>query len=180
MKLISFTKIILCGILVLTSAQINAQQIIKQTETHSVFKGLFYSVWSRLRALNPHQRQKAKVNITYTAGIRGAEATETLIKPYWKDDLSNNKAFQTELEQYSKAQKTMDNGDLKASVKAFDQFINQYSKSNLLANALLGKGVSQAGLGDNSAAKITLQQFIDSFPRHSMTAEVQQILTQIN
>jgi TolA-binding protein len=156
-----------------------AQDIIRQTETHSVFKGLFLSLWSRLRELNPHQRQSARAEVVYTAGIRGAESTETLIQPYWKDDLSQDKAFQQELKQFSVAQQLMDKGELNASVDAFDSFISEYPNSNLLPNAQIAKGVSLAGLGKNTQAVSTLSQFIDANPAHPLSADANALLSQL-
>ncbi|MBC8211285.1 MAG: hypothetical protein H8E21_09465 [Gammaproteobacteria bacterium] len=161
------------------SLPVTAQGIIKQTETHSVFKGLFFSVWSRLRDLNPHQRQSAKAEVVYTAGIRGAEATETLIQPYWKDDLSKDPAFQQELKQFSVAQQLMDKGELLASVEAFDRFIGAYPGSDLLANAQIAKGVCLAGVGKNSEAVAILNQFIETYPVHPLSADAGVLLTQL-
>ncbi len=171
----------LLPLLLLVAVPVSAQQptpqvIVKKTETHSVFKGLFLSVWSRMRAYNPSQRQSAKSSVVYTAGIRGAEATETLIQPYWKDDLTNDEAYQKQLAQFSKAQQLMDKGDLAGSVKAFDDFIKQYADSYLLPNALFGKGLSAAGIGNKSTASEAMQQFIDTNPNHPLIADAQQIL----
>lgn len=172
--------VLILFVLIAAPQQVYAQSIIKQTETHNVFKGIFFSIWSKLRTLNPHQRQSAKSTVVYTAGIRGAESTETLIQPYWKDDLTNDKKFQAELKQFSLAQQSMDKGDLNASVKAFSDFIDQYETSELRANALIAKGISLAGLGKNSEASITLTQFIDENPTHPLTGDAKQILVQLN
>lgn len=172
--------ILIIPVLLLLSGQVTAAQVvIKQTETHSVFKGLFLSVWSKLRAFSPHQRQTAKATTVYTAGMRGAEATETLIKPYWKDDLSQDEAFQKELKQFSQAQQLMDKGDLKASAKAFDRFILQYGNSHLLPNALFAKSISHAGLGHKSEAKTTMKQFIELNPNHPLIADARQVIEQL-
>ena len=87
--------LLMLAVMALISGQVEAQKqlVIKQTETHSVFKGLFLSVWSKLRAISPLERQDAKSTTQFTAGIRGAEATDTLIQPYWQDDLSQDETF---------------------------------------------------------------------------------------
>ncbi len=184
MRTLVFTLFFLLPVTSLTWAQNEspdqAKVIIKQTETHNIFKGVFYSIWSKLRALNPHQRQSAKSTAVYTAGIRGAESTDTLIQPYWKDDLTKDKKFQAELKQFTLAQHLMDKGDLTASVNAFDDFINQYKSSKLKANALIAKGVSLAGLGKNSEAIVTIKKFIDENPTHPLVADARVILTQLN
>ncbi len=172
--------VLLIPVLMLSAAPVQAQQAeIKQTETHSVFKGIFLQVWSKLKALNPHQRQSARSTATYTAGIRGEEATETLIQPYWKDDMSQDQAFQQQLQSYNNAQQMLDKGDLQASSKAFGDFIQQYSDSDLLPNALFAKSLSHAGLGDKQQAVASMQQFIQSYPKHPLNADAQQILNQL-
>ena len=70
---------------------------ITQSSSHSVFTGLFKTVWAHLKTLNPTQWQSAKSTQTYVAGIRGAESTDTLMKPYWKADLTQDEGFQAEL-----------------------------------------------------------------------------------
>lgn len=81
--------ILMCITGLLLNAGLYAQDsAIKETETHNVFEGIFLSIWSKLKSLNPTQKQSAKSTTVYTAGIRGAENTETLLKPYWKDDLT--------------------------------------------------------------------------------------------
>lgn len=172
--------ILIIPLFVILSAAVHAQPVIKQIETHSVFEGVFLSVWSRLKTLNPHQRQSAESSIEYTAGIRGVEATGTLIKPYWKDDLSQDKIFQTELKKFSEAQLLMDKGKLKAAAKAFENFIQLYPKSSLLPNALFAKSLSHAGLGNEPEATTGLSQFIDDNPSHPLIADAQQVLQQIN
>ena len=163
----------------LVGGPIQAQSIIKETETHSVFKGVFLNVWSKLRALNPHSRQDAKSTTVYTAGIRGAEATETLIQPYWKGDLSQDAKFQQQLSKFSQAQELMDNGDLEAAAKAFNEFISQYGNSSLAPNALFAQSLSQAALGKKGKASKGIKQFIDDNPNHPLIADARELLQQL-
>ena len=167
-------------LIVAISAPVQAQDVIKQKETHSVFKGFFFSVWSRLRDIQPHQRQQAKSTTVYTAGIRGAESTETLLQPYWKGDLSEDKDFQAELKQFGTAQQLMDRGDLQASTEAFDVFIKQFANSNLLPNALFSKGLCDAALGNKEDAKTNITRFIEANPSHPLIADAKQVLSQLN
>ena len=177
-KLINILSMILLAVMI--SGPLQGQTVIKQKETHSVFKGIFYSVWSRLRSLQPHQRQQARSNTVYTAGIRGAESTETLLQPYWKGDLTQDEAFQAELKQFGNAQQLMDKGDLKASTDAFGGFIKQYGNSNLLPNALFSKGICDAALGNKDEAVKNISQFIESNPNHPLVADAKQVLSELN
>ncbi len=156
-----------------------SQVTIKQTGSHSVFKGFFLSVWSKFRAYNPQQTQSAKSKVVYSAGIRGAEATETLIQPYWKGDLTHDEMFQKELKQFTQAQQLMDKGDLQNSAEAFELFINQYSDTKLLPNAWFAKGLSHAGHGNKEQASLAMQQFITDNPKHPLLSDARQVLQQL-
>jgi TolA-binding protein len=149
---------------------------ITESSSHSVFTGLFRSVWAHLKALNPTQRQSAKSTQTYVAGIRGAESTDTLLQPYWKADLTQDESFQEELGKFSQAQHKMDKGDLPAAVELFDDFLNEYAQSNMRPNALFGKSVSLASIGQNERSLIVMQQFIDENPNHPLIADARQVI----
>jgi hypothetical protein len=161
------------------SQETQSGQII-ETETHSIFKGLFLKVWEKLKSINPTQKQSAKAAQVYTAGIRGAESTDTLLKPYWKDDLSQNKEFQAELQSFSKAQLKLDKGDLKSSVKDFDQFLKQYQNSSLRPNALFASSIGFAGIGDKEKSLASMQLFIDENPNHPLINEAKQIVSELS
>jgi TolA-binding protein len=159
------------------SEQQNGQaNVIQETESHNVFEGLFLNIWSKLKSLNPTLKQSAKSTTVYTAGIRGAETTDTLLKPYWKDDLTQDEAFQAELEQFSKAQQKLDSGELDAAAKEFDQFLNQYSDSALRPNALFARGMSLAGIGKNESSIASMQLFIDENPNHPLVGDAELVI----
>ena len=153
--------------------------VINESE-HSVFKGLFKSVWARLKTLNPSSKDSARSQQVYTAGIRGEEATDTLLQPYWKDDLTQDENFQAELQKFGLAQGQMDQGELEAAVKSFDDFLSEFGQSDLRPNALFGKGLCQAAIGNNDASRQTMQQFIDENPNHPMVGDAGQVLSSLN
>jgi|GEM_PF-572941 len=157
-----------------------AQMTITEKTQHSAFKGLFLTVWARLKAIQPSQRQMARSSTVATAGIRGAESTESLLQPYWKNDLSQDKAFQKQIQQFASAQDHMDKGELKQAAEGFARFINDFSSSDLVASALLSKGLCEAALGDTGAAKTSIQSFVDDNPGHPLVDEARQVLLQIN
>ncbi|MFT5218199.1 MAG: TolA-binding protein [Planctomycetota bacterium] len=154
--------------------------ILNENESHSIFTGFFKSVWVKLKSLNPTQKQAATVNRTYTAGIRGAEATDTLLKPYWKDDLTQDENFQKELQQFSLAQLKLDQGELQSAVESFDGFLDQYRQSSLRPNALFGKSISLAGLGKKSQSVTSLELFVSENPNHPLVVDAQEIIKQLN
>lgn len=159
-----------------------AQEATSFTETtsHSVFKGLFKSVWARLKALSPTQKESARSSAVYTAGIRGAESTDTLLKPYWKDDLTQDEAFQAELQKFTLAQLKMDQGELEAAVSSFDGFLDSYAQSSLRPNALFGKSISLAGLGQTQQSLAAMQLFVYENPNHPLVGDARQVIQELN
>jgi TolA-binding protein len=147
-----------------------------ESSSHSVFKGLFRSVWAHLKSLNPTQKQSAEASKTYVAGIRGAEATDTLLTPYWKADLTQDENFQMELGKFSLAQHKMDKGDLPAAVELFDDFLDEYSNSSMRPNALFGKSVSLASIGQNEQSLLVMRQFINENPNHPLVGDARQVI----
>jgi TolA-binding protein len=150
--------------------------VIVETKSHNVFTGLFRSVWARLKALNPATRESANAAVVYTAGIRGAESTDTLLKPYWKNDLTQDKSFQAELQKYGLAQLQMDQGKLESAVKSFDSFLDEFANSDLRPNALFGKGLSLAGLGRTQQSLGAMQQFVDENPNHPLRGDADRVI----
>ncbi len=153
---------------------------IVETQSHSVFKGFFQSVWARLKSLNPNMKESANSEVVYTAGIRGAESTDTLLQPYWKGDMTQDEEFQAELQQYSLAQLKMDRGELESAVKSYDSFLDEYAQSNLRPNALFGKSISLAGLGDTQQSIATMQLFVDENPNHPLHDDATRVIQELN
>jgi tetratricopeptide (TPR) repeat protein len=153
---------------------------IVETQSHSVFKGFFQSVWARLKSLNPRMKESANSKVIYTAGIRGAESTDTLLKPYWKGDLTQDREFQAELQKFSLAQLKMDRGELESAVESYDSFLDEYAQSDLRPNALFGKSISLAGLGDTQQSIATMQLFIDENPNHPLHDDASRVIEELN
>jgi outer membrane protein assembly factor BamD (BamD/ComL family) len=130
--------------------------------------------------LNPALKESANTQVVYTAGIRGAESTDTLLKPYWKDDLTRDKNFQLELQKYSLAQLKMDRGELESAVESFDSFLNEFTHSDLRPNALFGKSISLAGLGRTQQSLATMQQFVDENPNHPLHDDAERVIEELN
>jgi hypothetical protein len=153
---------------------------IVETQSHSVFKGFFQLVWARLKSLNPNMKESANSEVVYTAGIRGAESTDTLLKPYWKGDMTQDEEFQAELRQYSLAQLKMDRGELESAVKSYDSFLDAYAQSNLRPNALFGKSISLAGLGETQQSLSTMQLFVSENPNHPLHDDALKVIEQLS
>jgi TolA-binding protein len=153
-------------------------EIVVTTEKHSVFKGLLYEVWSRLRALSPKQEQSTEKHVVATAGIRGAETTTSLMHPYWKDDRTQDPEYIKELAEYTHARQIAENGDLKGAIKALSTFVDTYGKSELKPDAQFALGISYAGAGNREASISTLQTFVKQYPKHPLVADAEQVINQ--
>jgi tetratricopeptide (TPR) repeat protein len=162
-----------------TVAPAQDSTIVVETQSHNIFKGLFQSVWARLKSLNPSSKESANSEVVYTAGIRGAESTDTLLKPYWKDDLTEDEAFQTELQKFSQAQLKMDRGELDSAVKSFDSFLDEFAQSDLRPNALFGKSISLAGLGQNEQSLAAMRQFLEENPNHPLNDDAKLVIAEL-
>jgi TolA-binding protein len=179
MKKILLLICCLCIPLFATSAPAQKVATIVESESHNVFTGLFQSVWARLKSLSPSSQESASVEVVYTAGIRGAESTDTLLKPYWKDDLTEDEAFQGELQKFNLAQMKMDRGELDAAVKSFDSFLDEFAQSDLRPNALFGKSISLAGLGQNKQSLVTMRQFLEENPNHPLNDDAKLVIEEL-
>lgn len=173
-----FTTSITCTLLLLTP-NLQAEEIIKETQTHNVFKGALLSIWGRFKSFNPHAKQNARSATVYTAGVRGAESTGTLIQPYWKDDLTQDKAFQDELKLFGEAITHLDNGSLTEATTTLEEFLSSYSSSSLKPNALFAEGISYAGLGNNQRSIQSLDLFVKEFPLHPLSDDAKLLMQQL-
>lgn len=180
MKIQPIVICLLSALLLGSPAQAKETTRFVETDSHSVFTGLFQSVWARLRSISPQSQESANAEVEYAAGIRGAEATDTLLKPYWKDDLTQNSAFQAELESFGAAQTKMDQGQLREAVDSFDQFLQQYGESSLRPNALFGKSIGLAGIGQIDDSLATMRQFVDENPAHPMVDDARKVIETLN
>ena len=151
-----------------------------ESSSNSALTGLFRSVWVNLKSLNPMQKESAKPELVYNAGMRGAESTDTLLQLYWKNDLSQDQQFQAELQKFGLAQTKMDRGELEAAVKAFDEFLQEFEQSALYPNALFGKSISLAAIGQTEQSLITIRKFIEENPRHPLVGDALKVIEEIS
>jgi hypothetical protein len=67
--------------------------------------GLLGELWAKLRAATPRGSTGQA-----TAGIRGSEATESELKPYWKGDLEQDPGYRAERQALQAAQELAEAG----------------------------------------------------------------------
>ena len=152
--------------------------VVVQKEQKSVFKGLLYRVWGKLRTLSPRMA-KRNHSRSVTAGVRGAETTDSLIDPYWKGDKTDDPEYVKELTAFHKAHQLAENGDLPAAVKAFSSFIDDHGDSDLKANAQFAMGISYGGMGQVKSSVNTLRAFVKENPTHPMVADAKQVIAEL-
>ena len=152
-------------------------KIVVQKEQKSVFKGLLYSVWGKLRALSPKANKRTQR--TVTAGVRGAETTDSLIDPYWKGDKTDDPDYIKELTEFNNANQLVENGDLQGAVKAFSSFISNHTESDLKANAQFAMGISYGGMGQVKSSVNTLRAFVKDNPTHPMVSDAKQVIAEL-
>ena len=138
----------------------------------SGIKEMLGSLWGRLRAATPRS-STSTTTTTVTAGLRGSEATESELKPYWRGDRETDAAERKALEG---AQALADSGKLAEAVKAFDAFVQTYPRSPLAINAVFGSAVAHAALGDKAGATAGFQDFLKRDPQHPLAKDAEQAI----
>jgi len=138
-------------------------------------KGLLGSLWGRLRAATPRSTANTS-STTVTAGLRGSEATESELKPYWRGDRENDAGSIAERKALEGAQALADSGKFAEAAKAFDAFVQQNPRSPLAINAVFGSAVSHAALGDKARATAGFQDFIKRDPQHPLAKDAEQAI----
>jgi TolA-binding protein len=142
---------------------------------------LFNRMWSRLRALSPDTRAGNATGVgTQVAGIRGAESTGTLFKPYWKGDQTDNPDYLAELSALQGAQESAQQGQAAQAVKAYDAFLKRYPDSGLRPNAEFGRSLALASGGSRADAKTGFAAFVKRYPNHPLAADAQEMLASLN
>jgi TolA-binding protein len=138
-------------------------------------KDMLGSLWGRLRAATPRSSATAPT-ATVTAGLRGSEATESELKPYWRGDRESDPGSIAERKALEGAQALADAGNFAEAAKSFDAFLQQYPRSPLAANAVFGSAVAHASLGDRKKAVAGFQDFLKRDPQHPLAKDAEQAI----
>lgn len=142
-----------------------------QAAQSSGVKDMLGKMWARLRAATPRS-QASSGSVTVTAGLRGAEATESELKPYYRGD-REQAGDRAALE---KAQALADAGNYADAAKAFESFVQENPRSPLAANALFGGALARAAMGDNARARAGFEDFIKRDPQNPLAKDAEQAL----
>ena len=154
------------------------KSIITEKESGSVLKGAIFKAWQRLRSLSPKSKENYNQRrLAATAGIRGAESTDTVLKPYWKDDRTQDKDFLAQLEAYAQAQDMIEEGRFSDAVKGLDTFMSNFPTSQLLPNALFAKGLALGADNNAAGAKAVFSKFVADYPEHPMVVDAKEVVS---
>ena len=146
-----------------------------QSQGAVVLQNVLREVWVRLQAMTPRQPRRI-ATATATAGIRGAEATESELRPYWKGDREQDPAYRAERQALLSAQDLADAGKFAEAAKAFDAFVDAYPKSPLAPQARFSAALAQAALGDKARAISAFEAFLKQNPEHPLASDAERVL----
>ncbi len=157
-----------------------AQVEVKKVEEQSGFRSLLDQTWAKLRRYGPPSaRDDTSKQVTLVAGVRGAETTNSTLKPYWKGDKTNDPAYLNEVNAFNKAQGFADGGDFKQAVTAFDAFLTTYRDSSLKPNAQFALGLAYAGVADKTKGVSVLQTFVQGYPKHPLASDANRVIAEL-
>jgi len=146
-----------------------------QSQGAILLQDLLRQVWVRVHALTPRQPTRIVV-ATATVGVRGAEATESELRPYWKGDREQDPAYRAERQALLSAQDLADAGKFAEAAKAFDAFVEAHPKSPLAPQASFSAALAQASLGDKARALAGFQSFLKQNPEHPLARDAERAI----
>jgi len=146
-------------------------------QAQSGLASLLGELWAKLRAVSPGaQTAQATAAPTVTAGVRGVEATESELKPYWRGDRDQDPAYRAERQALLAAQDLADRTRYGDAARAFDAFLESYPKSPFAPNARFGGGLSYAALGDRARATAAFEAFLQQDAQHPLARDAERAL----
>jgi len=159
------------------AALLGAQSLHAAEPEKGGLTALLGELWARLRAATPRgSTGQATAGVTLTAGIRGSEATESELQPYWKGDLEQDPGYRAERQALQAAQELADAGKFAEAGRAFDAFLKSYPRSTLAPNATFGGALAHAAAGDKARASAELETFLKQNPQHALAQDAQRAL----
>jgi len=160
------------ALLVLTAALCSIAPAQAQT---AAVKDMLGNLWARLRAATPKSAPPAPA-ATVTAGLRGEEATQSELKPYWRGDRESDPSSKVERQAIESAQALADAGKFADAAQAFDAFLQAHPGSTLAGNARFGAALARAALGERARASAAFEDFLKRDPAHPLAEDARQAL----
>lgn len=156
----------------LAALSMPAQAQTSTSTTATAVKDMLGELWARLRSTMPRSAPPAQA-ATVTAGLRGAEATESELKPYWRGERENDPAFRAEREALDRAQGLAEAGRYAEALRGFEMFLQQYPSSTLAPNAMFGAALARAAVGDRARAAAGFEEFLKKEPQHPLARDAE-------
>lgn len=136
-------------------------------------KDMLGNFWGRLRALTPRSSPAPATTANVPAGLRGVEATESELRPYWR---GAEPPARNELLALERAQAAADAGNFADAARQFEAFLQQNPSSPLASNALFGAALARASLGERARAAAAFEDLIKRDPQHPLAEDARQAL----
>jgi TolA-binding protein len=166
-------NILLAVLLALAPIAVHAQG--KSAEQTAGLKEFLGDLWGKLRAVTPRSEPPPATTATVTAGLRGSEATESELRPYWRGD-QDPAAAKKERAALERAQALADAGKYSEAAGAYDAFVQQSPASPLAPNARFGSALSRAAMGERARAASVFEDFIKRDPQHPLARDAERAL----
>lgn len=166
--------IIICLSLGLISSQALAAENTDKSNTYQVVKSsssFFSSLWGKIKRIIP-KKHTANNTATAVIGVRGAESTESALKPHWEGDLSTDTAFRNDVKQFEDGTQLCESDTPQKGEAVFEGLLKSTTNTMLKANTLLALASCYAQNGDEAKGREHLQTFVNKYPKHPMFDEV--------
>ncbi|MDX8382776.1 MAG: hypothetical protein R8M45_01765 [Ghiorsea sp.] len=146
-----------------------------KTSTYQVVKSersFFSSLWGKLKRIVPRRSSSASASTTAVLGVRGAETTESALKPHWEGDLSSDSAFRNDIKQFEDGTSLCESAEPSKGAETFEQLLKTSANAMLKANTMIALASCYAQLGDEAKGIEHLQSFLLKYPKHPMHDEI--------
>jgi hypothetical protein len=163
----------------LLSSQIYAAEHTDKSSTYEVIKSessFFSSLWGKIKRIIP-RKHSTDHTATAVIGVRGAETTESALKPYWEGDLSTDPAFINDVKQFDDATKLCESDTPAKGTATFESLLKNSSNDMLKANTMIALASCYAQHGNEAKGREHLQAFVLKYPKHPMHDEINSWLT---
>lgn len=171
--------LLMIGFSFLYGQAIAAETQVKRNNTYQVVKSetsFFSSLWSRIKRMVP-RTHTTRNTTTAVIGVRGVETTESALQPYWEGDLTKNDHFRNDVKLFDDATRLCESSTPAKGSQTFEQLLKTTRNDMLKANAMIALASCYAKQGDEQKGRAQLQTFLDKYPKHPMSDEIQGWLT---
>jgi len=165
--------------LVMSAGVVMAEES-KRSSSYEVIKSeksFFSSLWSKVKRIVPNKRSTNSGTTTAVLGVRGAETTESALKPHWEGDLSTDSAFRNDVKQFEDGTMLCESDTPSKGTAAFEQLLKTSSNDMLKANTMIALASCYGQQGNEAKGREHLQSFLLKYPKHPMHDEVSVWLT---